>query len=360
MKTQVGNNPEIKGFGGSFNTLGYSGTILKDETADELHLMGKGVDLGNLTTMERRAKRKLITKTMNMLLRDIAAEEENWKWHARFEAAIRCQDELTEANHRTHSTYCKQRCCLICLANRKAQIINTYLSIVEDMADPHFVTLTVVSVKKDELKQRVKDIAKTIRTLIARYKKRHQRGKGMKFYGMWSLESNFNPIARTYNPHIHLILPSEYAAETFWDDWVTYWKKRNVKVDDKGQHYRRVKKDRTKDLIEIVKYGSKIFTEPDVAERMKYDLPRKPSFLYVRALYNILMAMDGLDVFNTFGFPSPKRRKHKCTTKVTEYTEWDYDLAAPDWVNADLKLVNYTPPDELEALLTSRVNTDLE
>ena len=365
MKADNSVRPLMKGgLGESFNTLGYTGTAPKVNQQPETFLIGRGIDLGNLTANERRAKRKLLTKTMAMLLLEIAMAEENWKWHARFESTLHCQDEQIMAYNRAHTDfYCKQRCCLICLANRKAQIVNTYLPIVEDMPDPHFVTLTVVSVTKEGLKMRVDDIVKAIRTLIARYKKRNQRGKQIKFYGIWALESNFNPVEFTYNPHIHLILPSEYAAQTFQNDWLEYWRERNVKIDEDAQKYRRVKRDQKKDLIEIVKYGSKIFTEPDIAKRMKYGGPKKLCFIYVRALYNILLAMDGHDVFNTFGFKTPKLEKPcKQTKKVTEYVEFDYDLSAPDWVNENLgiRLTNYKVPEELEALLQSRVDTKLE
>jgi hypothetical protein len=322
-----------------------------------------GLDLGNLTALERRAKRILLTQTMNLRLRDIAQADENWKWYNRFDAALLCQTELIVAEHRSHSIYCRQRCCLICLANQKAGKVNRYLKTVKDMPDPHFLTITAESVKKDGLNVRVDETVEAIRILIARYKKRWQRGKQVKFYGLWSLESNFNPIAKTYNPHIHMILPNEYAAQTFKEDWMEYWRLKGVKISLKGQHYRKVKKKRTKDLIEIVKYGSKIFTEPDIAKRRKYNLPKKPSFIYVRALYNIFIAMDGHDVFNTFGFPSPKlKRPCKQTKKVTQYKIYNYDLAAPDWVNDEtgLRLAKYNPPDELEALLASRVNSDLE
>jgi hypothetical protein len=364
MKTQTNVNPDKKGaLGEFFNTIGFSGTDTNSETTDELFLTGMGLDLGNLSALERRAKRMLLTQTTNLLLRDIAKADENWKWYNRFETTLLCQTELVEAEHRSHSIYCRERCCLICLANRKAQIVNTYLPIVKDMPDPHFLTITAQSVTKDGLKVRVDETVKAIRILIARYKKRWQRGKQIQFYGLWSLESNYNPLKLTYNPHIHMILPTEYAAQTFMEDWMEYWKQKGVPISIKGQKYRKVDKDREKDLIEIVKYGSKIFTEPDIAKRIKYNLPKKPSFIYVRALYNILMAMDGYDVFNTFGLP-PLNLKKPCkrTKKVTEYMAYNYDLAAADWVNdaTGLRLAKYKVPDELEALLASRVNTDLE
>jgi hypothetical protein len=365
MKTKKNENPHKRGLGSSFNTVGISGTTSKSQaqSGQETHLNGRGIDLGNLTVMERRAKRKLLSKTLAMLLIPMAIKDHNWKWESRFSKTLKCQDELKTAGGRSYSQYCKQRCCLICLANRKGEKINLYLPVVEEMSDPHFLTITAKSVGKDGLKLRVQDIARAIRTLIARYKKRTQRGKGVQLYGIWCLESNFNPLRLTYNPHIHMILPTEYAAETFLNDWMQYWKDRKVSVDRKGQHYRRLNKDRQRDLIEIVKYGSKIFTEPDIAERMRLGLPKKPSFIYVRALYNILLAMDGLDVFNTFGIKLPKRKKpRKMVTKATDVIDWNYDLAAPDWINEELglRLAKYKVPEELEALLQSRVNNDKE
>jgi hypothetical protein len=59
----------------------------------------------------------------------------------------------------------------------------------------------------------------------------------------------------------------------------------------------------------------------------------------------------------------PKREKlRKYSKNVTKYTKYNYDLAAPDWINEELnlKLARYAPPPELEALLQSRVNDDLE
>jgi len=367
MSTQTITNPQMKGgLGESFNTLGFSGTNLKDgASTDEVKfLMGKGSYLGDLDALEGMAKRKLLTKTMAMMLIEIAKEEHDWKWHSRFELTLKCQDEKIEADGRSYTDfYCKERCCLICLANRKAEKVNLYLPTVEGMPDPHFLTITAQSVKKEELRKRVEETLEAIRTIIARHKKRAERKTEEKIYGLWSLESNFNPVALTYNPHIHMILPSLKAAQAFRRDWMEYWQLKGVKISRKGQKYRAVKKDVKKDLIEIVKYGSKIFTEPDIAERMQYNLPKKPSFIHVRALYNILVAMDGYDLFNTFGFELKNRKKPcKYTKKATKYTDYMYDLADADWVNEEkgLKLTKYKIPNDLQALLDSRVDSTLE
>ena len=160
-----------------------------------------------------------------------------------------------------------------------------------------------------------------------------------------------------------MILPTLKAAQAFRRDWMEYWQLKGVKISRKGQKYRAVKKDVKKDLIEIVKYGSKIFTEPDIANRILYNLPKKPSFIHVRALYNILVAMDGYDLFNTFGFELEEREKpSKHKKKATKYTDYAYDLSLPDWVNEEkgVRLTNYEVPNELQALLDSRVDSTLE
>ena len=59
-------------------------------------------------------------------------------------------------------------------------------------------------------------------------------------------------------------------------------------------------------LIEIIKYGSKIFTEPDLKKKGNLKTPPK---IYARALDNILVAMKGKRIFERFGFNLPKQQK---------------------------------------------------
>src|SRR5579863_5439598 len=187
MKTNNHIAPKKKGgLGESFNTLGFSGTNSKDEAATEClkHLQGKGSYLGDPKALEGMAKRKLLTKTMMLLLIEIAKEEHEWKWHSRFELTLKCQDEKIEADGRAYTDfYCKERCCLICLANRKAEKVNVYLPTVEGMPDPHFLTITAQSVKKKDLRTRVEETLEAIRIIIARHKKRADRKKEEKIYG---------------------------------------------------------------------------------------------------------------------------------------------------------------------------------
>jgi len=354
-------NENTSGNNKPFNTLALSGTGGKKP---QITLMGKGKDLTDFKAMYRWAKRKLVTQIMALSLMEVARRNEDWKWEQRFWSTFNCQSEIITRGGRSYAILCRQRCCTICLANRKAEKINLYLPTVLEMEDPYFLTLTVQSVNKDELRMRVRDIVKAIRTIIARHKKRHQRGTEQKFYGIWALESNFNPITKTYNPHIHLILPNNYISEIIKQEWLSYWNEKKVPISIEAQYHRPVNENREQDLIEIVKYGSKIFTEPDLLKRLKETKKGgRVAFIYTAALYNILEAMDGIDVFNTFGIKLPKAKKpSKMITIADDYTEWEYNRETPDWFSFEYQgnLTNYKPPQKLHELLEYRVNNDLE
>jgi len=57
---------------------------------------------------------------------------------------------------------------------------------------------------------------------------------------------------------------------------------------------------------EYPKYGSKIFTEQDLDKKSNGKIPRK---IYVRALDNILSAMEGIRIFERFGFNLPRKEE---------------------------------------------------
>ncbi|MCW3122423.1 MAG: hypothetical protein JWQ38_1915 [Flavipsychrobacter sp.] len=84
--------------------------------------------------------------------------------------------------------------------------------------------------------------------------------------GIKSLESNYNHTAHTYNPHLHIIVATKEMGEIIIQEWLAKWK--NNWAIRKCQDIRPVK-DLESSLVEIIKYGSKIFTEPDIKNRSK-------------------------------------------------------------------------------------------
>jgi hypothetical protein len=171
------------------------------------------------------------------------------------------------------------------------------------------------------------------------------------------LECNFNPVKRTYNPHLHLIVPNKEIANILIAEWLKIWKPKFT--HRAGQHSISVK-DREKALIEIIKYGSKIFTEPDVNKKSKSNGTAK---IHAVALDNIFRAMKGIRIFERFGFNLPKNMEsHKtAATLVSDYDEWIFDAQKFDWLNfADEKcLSEYKPLLELKNLLENSIDKNL-
>lgn len=344
-----------------FNTLAQNGTKkitnLKSEPSITLH--GKGSDLTDEKMWQGRARRKMITQNRCLALIKIAEKRGDKKMEDALWNTYYCQNNITSSGDKVHGEYCKNRFCLVCSGIRKAKIINKYYPILKKWEAPFFLTLTIKSVTKGRLELRIKEMQKAFNTIIERYKKRNQRGKGIKLMGIKSMESNFNPKAKTYNLHYHIILPNLETSDTLMREWRLYWNDSKI-VNKSGQRNKRVK-DLTKQLIETIKYGSKTFTEPDVIKKSKQKVPPN---IYVVALYNILCAMKGHRNFERFGFNLCNTDELKTSEPqiVSQFEKWEYEPKRLDWINtiSDKPLTKYLPTSELLNLLANNIDTEME
>ncbi len=319
-------------------------------------LHGQGSDLSDLNTLQGRAKRKLITQVVASHLILIAEQKGDYRRAQSYKNACYCQSEITTAGDRVYSHgYCKTRICTLCLSIRKANIINSYYPVLSTWERPYFVTLTARSVPKTRLNQRVDDMIKTFQQIIDLCKKRHQRGKGIKIMGIKSLECNFNPKKSTYNPHFHLIVPNSETACILELEWSKKWKGEVNRW--KGQNIKRVR-NLEYHLVEIIKYGSKLWTEPDA---LKYK-SKTPPMIYAAALDNIIAAFQDRQLFNSFGFNLPPQGKQKIAASLwtNDFEEWTFDPQLHDWVNVNSGefLTGYSCPTDLEYLLKHNIDTE--
>lgn len=264
-----------------------------------------------------------------------------------------CQNKVYIHDGRLYSKYCKNRFCTTCLGIRKAEMINSYYPVLKEWKDAQLVTLTIKSVYKNELNKLMRKCLQGLSLILDRCDKRHQRGKGIKVMGIRSLECNFNPEKGWYNPHIHLIVPDYETAMLLKIEWQKQWKRRPTKrnwVNHKGQD---ITKINTLDnaLIEVIKYGTKVFTDP--TENKKKG--RRTGIVYARAFYNIIVAMQGLRLFGSFGFILPKEtKKEKTPAKVVaDCPQWQYMPELQNWLNTNSweTLFDHMPNAELEELL---------
>ncbi len=151
-------------------------------------------------------------------------------------------------------------------------------------------------------------------------------------------------------------------ADILINEWLALWskaKKYNY-VSRLAQDARPITNNE-KALIEIVKYGSKIFTEPDVNKKAEKN---NNSNVYAAALNNIFNAMKGLRIFDRFGFDLPKENNIEKTSRsvIKDFDEWNFDINKFDWINSESYecLSKYIPLGQLLDLLNNRVDTNIE
>lgn len=338
-----------------FNTLGQNGTIKTGQK--QIIVSGNGSDLSNNDALKGRAKRKTITQTMILSLMDVAKQKGDTKKQTAYWNTYHCQSNVISSEGKLYGKYCKNRFCTLCCSIRKAEIINKYLPIIKEWQEPYFVTLTVKSCKADKLKLMTGKVLQGFSKIRAKHKKRHQRGNGIKLIGVKSLECNFNPIKQTYNPHLHLIVANKEIGELLVKEWLEIWNKKGLYFAIiKAQDIRKVFDVET-NLIEIIKYGSKIFTEPDMKKKSKDD---NSYHIYVSALDNILTAMKGKRIFERFGFNGEKTASTPIQKPriITNFEEWEFNPKKCDWesVENEKPLTGYKINSQLSAILENAID----
>lgn len=346
---------------GQFNTLAQSGRGVMTNLVQKhpITVNGEGTDLST-GVISNRAKKKTITQVLMLCLIDVAREKGRadeyiqayWNtWH--------CQSRIYGAGGKLFGKYCKNRFCPVCCGVRKAEIIHKYLPVIEKWENPYFVTLTIKSVPAKQLKKRMKEVMIAFRAIKDKYRKWHLKDKSIKLMGIKSLECNFNPVEGTYNPHFHLIVPDKGTANILVQEWKKYWGYKLV--SSRAQKIQEI--DNAENcLVELVKYGTKIFTDPFMNKKNE---PKVAPVIYVAAIDTIIYAMKDLRIFERFGFHLPTQQKVKARQSqvLFQYDEWVHDPKQNDWINAEDSnqlLTGYTLTGELLQLLENNINTVLE
>jgi hypothetical protein len=173
-------------------------------------LTGKGSDLSNDEAIKVRAKQKLITQKMILSLIDVFKNDDKQSDQLKlYWNTYHCLGRVFTENGKMYSKYCKNRCCTLCCSIHKAEIINKYLPVVMTWSDPHFVTLTIKAVPQKALKKHLEGVLKAFHIINERIpqkksKRRHDAANWPKIVSVY-----FNPVYRTYNPHLHLIVQNK-------------------------------------------------------------------------------------------------------------------------------------------------------
>lgn len=321
---------------------------------------GKGSDLADKKLQHNRGKKKMITRAIVKSMLEIAERKGDERFKKSLWNAYYCLDKIITGNGRMFTNYyCKSRICTVCAGNRKAALINRYFPEIIKWKDPYFVTLTVKSVPAKLLDKWINEgMIRGFNRIIAKFRKRKQRGKSAMLMGVRTLECNFNPKKGIYNPHFHLIVASREMAEILISEWLNLWHSdKKLYTSPKAQDMRPIK-DLQLDLIEVIKYGTKIFTQPnpDKTKRVKGS-----ERIYAKALYNILSAMKGRHLFEHFGFTPPLSEHKNEPIILSASLDWKYNQGRLDWTNkeTDEVLTNFTASQKLVEMCND-IDVELE
>lgn len=351
----------IGGIGGEkFNTKELLRTdyTLPLKGKNSMVVKGHGSELGNEKRAKGRAKRKMISTKRVLRLIDVAKSKGDEKSEKEFWEVFHCQEKLITTNGNQHGHYCGRRVCAVCNNIREYLLRRKYEGIFKTWPDPHYVVLTTRSVPARKLEARIDDMYRAFHRINQKYQKRRQRGDTIQFLGIRTLECEFNPNKQWYNPHFNILVPNKEVGELLLMEWLKLWGPRYT--GPKGQYCEAVK-NREKILLEVIKYCTKVFTDPDKDKKFNTVKGHK---IYVKALYNIYKAMRKHRIFERFGFnlpPDAGKREPK-NTEVAHFIKWRYDLKHNDWVGEDAAgfLINYIPDERLMDILENRMDVLLE
>ena len=347
--------------GGILDTLANGGTNTSDEYNSELlhKLVGKGT---GKESMKKRPTKKMLDQHLVLALIDVAKKNGDLEMIKKYWNTWHCFSTIKTDGKRAYGHYCGNRFCSVCSGNRKAHLINQYLPIINQWSEPWFLTLTRTAVRKTFLKETIQDNNIKFKRIIDRLNKRFQRSKGPKIIALRSTECNFNPVDKTYNPHYHIIVPSREVGKLLLTEW--------LKEQNKGQKKKvarpfaqdlRIIKDREKNLLEVIKYGVKVMSDPDMKKgKNRTQLP----IIYAAALHEIHKAFSSVHLLSKYGFKLAKVEKEVVTNYVVDSNikSWEYDPSFTSYIETSTAEImhpkQFLPSAEVEYIAKERLDKE--
>ena len=262
--------------------------------------IGSGVLLDKLEiTSEKRSERHLRKRAIaKAISNEIARKLEltNSPLTEQYIKSRWCSFHIKVYPDGTKTTFrCRKRWCRVCDNIRQAEMINSYEPAFEGMAEPFYVTLTEPAVKAKDLQETVRKQIKTFTRI-----KDILRKKGIALDGVRKAESNYNPTADTYNPHLHIIVDGEIEAQAI----VYYWLKKNPTAEHYAQNIQPADKGTLKELL---KYNTKALTGKG-----------NDKGFHPHAMDTINLAFRGVRTFQPYGSIRKAQKEQQEAPKTSE------------------------------------------
>jgi plasmid rolling circle replication initiator protein Rep len=263
----------------------------------------------------KRAERKLLTQLQVQNLMQLDSP-----LHSAYERTYWCSSIIKHQRHtitkqeRLITSFCGKRWCTVCGSIKTAEIMANYKQSLEQLSDGYFVTLTVVSVKGDELKSRLKAMNNTFKQIKNLFHKRK-----IPFDGFRKTECNHNAEAQTFNPHYHLIVNGKKQAKLLVDEWL----KRNTGTKVWCQPITKVDKN---SYIELFKYQFKAITTGAEFSPQAQD--------------TIYRAFNGIRAFQPFGNVHKSPTNDDVSLEASEYGVESDSTLQGEWETLDIYIHN--------------------
>jgi len=172
-------------------------------------------------TYTKRAERKAFTQ--EQMLHLIAL---NSPLEQKYRDTLQCADRVVECEEihtgeiKYQTMFCQKRWCAVCNNRRTSHLLKAYTPALDALTDPQLVTLTIPAVPIT-----YKHITEAVDLMFYNFSraKDRMRKRGYTLSGIRKLESNYNTIAITANPHFHLIVEGAEEAEILQKYWLEYY-----------------------------------------------------------------------------------------------------------------------------------------
>ncbi|WP_233886231.1 protein rep [Tenacibaculum piscium] len=138
---------------------------------------------------------------------------------------------LTNDVGRIGTTYCKNRWCLTCNRIKTARLINAYLPQLQTFKNSAFVTLTLPTVKGEDLKPRILEMEKAFRLIYQQSKRAKFKRDYTVFKGIRKAECTIRPNGY-YHYHFHLIIDNMEQGKWLISQWLRHFPEANLKAQD--------------------------------------------------------------------------------------------------------------------------------
>jgi hypothetical protein len=159
--------------------------------------------------LKRRVKRKGLTEVSTERL--VALGRDRTPLIRAYERTMRCATvQLVEGGYAS-SSYCKNRWCTVCEDIKQMKHTLQYAGIIRAWSEPTLLTLTLPNVERKRLHGTVREMARTIRRIADRTRKRDR----IPFKALRKLEVTYSRSRGDFHPHYHFIFDTAVAARRF-------------------------------------------------------------------------------------------------------------------------------------------------